>query len=474
MLAVVLLLQFVPAGADGVHDRIMKQAIKAYRNLQYDEAAALLKDVVSYKKMSDDLIAEEMLAISLHKLDRIPDALFWYRKLVYSHDPKPSWFLNYARLLANMEMYDSAAIFYDKYSVLKPEDKRGAAFAKAYADIAGLKKGDKNYQIYFANINTDASEYSPAFYNGGLLFTTNRRVNRSVKNVFGWNKSPYSDIYHVDTLSEIRAEEPDSILADVRRNPAKYKNELHALKTANMETSPGDNKRIGFYDETMDADTLGAVVKVQGVHELKGVVNSRFHEGTCSVLPDGNIYYTHSGHKRNAFGRSNDGVFKLQIYYTLGKNQELREPFKYNDEDYNNGHPALSKDGLLLVFTSDMPGTIGGTDLFYCTREKTTEQWSTPQSMGTIVNTLGNEAFPYLDADGNLYFASDGLPGLGGYDIFKVALNTRTHKPEGEVSHLGAPVNSSKDDFGFIWSNDIHTGYFSSNRRGNDDIYIIK
>ncbi|BAV05898.1 WD40-like Beta Propeller Repeat [Filimonas lacunae] len=468
-----LLLQCLPATADDVHNRILTRAIKAYKNLQYQEAAKLLKDVISYKKMSEDLQVEEMLAISLRKLDRVPDATFWYRKLVHSSDPKPSWFLHYAQLLASMELYDSAALYYGKYATLMPADKRGDAFAKAYANIADLKKGNKQFQVFFTNINTDASEYSPMFYKGGLLFTSNRRINGSVKNVYGWNKSPYSDIYEVDTLSIILPEEPDSLLADVRRNPNKYRSQLHALKTAIAEESPGDNRRMGFYDESMAGDTLGAISKIEGVHQFKGSVNSRFHEGSTSIGPDGTIYFTRSSHKRNNFGRSTDGVFRLQIFNTA-KNDRGVEPFKYNDEDWSNAHPAVSKDGLFMIFTSDKPGSVGGTDLYLCTRDKITSQWNAPVNLGPLINTEGNEAFSYIDNNGTLFFASDGHPGLGGLDIFSIALNPNTHRPEGTVTHLGAPVNSPKDDFGFIWSDEWNKGYFSSNRRGNDDIYIVK
>lgn len=461
------------AGADIIQKRIMKEAVKAYHGLHYQEVVNLLENEVSYKRLSRDLIAEEMLANSLRKLERTKDAVFWYRRLVHSRDPKPSWFLHYAQMLGMMEMYDSAAVYYAQYARLAPHDKRGEAFAKAYEHPAELAKGARQYQIWFANINTDAAEYSPCFYKEGLLFVSNRRVNRSVKHVFGWNQSPYSDIYMADSLSQVVALEPDSIIADVRRNPKKYRKQLHALKTANREESPSDSKRYGYFDPTMFGDTLGAVMKVQGVHHLAGRVNSRFHEGPMTVMPDSSLLFTRSSHTANRFNRSDeDGLNKLQISYTTNKHLKVVDPFKYNDEDYTSAHPAVSKDGMLLIFASDMPGTQGGLDLYYCLKDKSTDQWSAPVNMGPMINTKGNEIFPFIDHENRLFFASDGHPGLGGLDVFSILL--KAHSPDGEISHLGAPVNSSRDDFGFIWSDELRYGFFSSNRRGNDDIYIVK
>lgn len=467
------LLICLSAGADAIHKKVMKQAVKAYQSYHYQEAVKLLEDVISYKKLTEDLMAEEMLANSLRRLERNKEAAFWYRRLVHSHDPKPSWYLNYAQVMAMMEHYDSAAIYYNKYATLVPADKRGEAFAKAYANPETLKKGSRQYEVFFANINTDAAEYGPCFYKNGLLFVSNRRVNRSVKHVYGWSQSPYSDIYQVDSLHVIVPEEPDSILADVRMNPKMYRKQLHALKTATRQESPGDNTRMGFFDPTMAGDTLGYVVKVPGVHHLAGRVNSRFHEGPMTVLPDSSLLFTRSSHTANRFNRSDvDGANKLQLSYTTNKMLKVVDPFKYNDEDHSTAHPAVSKDGMLLIFASDMPGSLGGMDLYYCLKDKATDQWSMPVNMGPLINTKGDEAFPFIDKHNRLFFASDGHVGLGGMDIFSIAL--KGHTPDGEVAHLGAPVNSPKDDFGFIWSDELRHGYFSSNRRGNDDIYIVK
>jgi outer membrane protein OmpA-like peptidoglycan-associated protein/tetratricopeptide (TPR) repeat protein len=143
-----------------------------------------------------------------------------------------------------------------------------------------------------------------------------------------------------------------------------------------------------------------------------------------------------------------------------------------NADDYSYAHPALSPNDDELIFASNMPGGFGGTDLWKVRRVGM--GWGTPENLGPKINTPGEEKFPYIAADGTLFFASDGLPGLGGLDIFKAKFaNEEYETPE----NLGNPINTKDDDFGFIIDKDNKEGFFSSNRNGgigNDDIYHWK
>ncbi len=119
-----------------------------------------------------------------------------------------------------------------------------------------------------------------------------------------------------------------------------------------------------------------------------------------------------------------------------------------------------------------MPGGFGGTDLYYS--EFINNQWTNPKNAGPKINTAGDEMFPFLDKSGNLYFSTDGIPGLGALDIFVVALNLESKTPLGPVRNLGAPINSQFDDFGILTDPERLEGYFSSNRKrggSDDDIY---
>ena len=144
-------------------------------------------------------------------------------------------------------------------------------------------------------------------------------------------------------------------------------------------------------------------------------------------------------------------------------------PFQYNSAEFSVGHPAISEDGSTLYFVSDMPGGFGGTDI-YVTR-KHALGWSTPENLGPEINTEGNEMFPFLQENRTLYFASNGHTGLGGLDIFMYDLKNL------QVTNVGVPINSSKDDFGLIVSENGKQGFFSSNRddiNGSDNIYQFK
>jgi peptidoglycan-associated lipoprotein len=146
-------------------------------------------------------------------------------------------------------------------------------------------------------------------------------------------------------------------------------------------------------------------------------------------------------------------------------------PVSFNSDRYSVTDPAFSKDGQKLFFSSDMPGSFGASDIFYCTREG--KGWSQPIHLGPEVNTAGREVFPSLDSAGNLFFSSDGFGGFGGLDIC-VALNK--NGSYSQASPMKMPFNSATDDFGLSFVKNERSGYFSSNRsggEGDDDIYYF-
>jgi peptidoglycan-associated lipoprotein len=146
-----------------------------------------------------------------------------------------------------------------------------------------------------------------------------------------------------------------------------------------------------------------------------------------------------------------------------------------NDQSTENttaGHPALTVDETHIVFASDMPGGMGGRDLWIAPFDKASMTAGTPVNLGPSINTKGDEMFPFIRQNGALYFASSGLIGMGGMDNFVAESNGEN--TWGNVENLGAPINSIGHDFGIIWEGDSERGYFSSDRnggKGKDDIY---
>src|ERR1035437_1051806 len=164
---------------------------------------------------------------------------------------------------------------------------------------------------------------------------------------------------------------------------------------------------------------------------------------------------------------------KLGIYSAIlvdGQWTKVRE-LRINNEWYNVTTPCLSPDGKKLFFASDMPGGFGGSDLYYSLWKG--GRWEDPVNLGPVINTKGNESYPYINSEGGLYFSSDGLPGLRGKDIFfsvYSVLDSAWQKPV----RLDPPINSAKDDFGIMTDPLMHEGYFSSNRDKSIDIYHFR
>ncbi|MEM7161284.1 MAG: OmpA family protein [Bacteroidota bacterium] len=205
--------------------------------------------------------------------------------------------------------------------------------------------------------------------------------------------------------------------------------------------------------------------------EVNGI-NGKFHESNLAFDGEDEVYFTRNHKKLYKDGREDELLRTLKIVRAkkTGNGWNVTDDFPHNNEAYSVGHPTVSKDGQMLVFISDMPGGIGGTDLYMCLKDET-GQWSAPQNLGDKVNSKGNEKFPYLHTDNSLYYSSDGMHGLGGLDIHVCPLLKGEFL---EPQNLGYPINSSRDDFGFFYDSKNNRGFFSSNRtggKGEDDIY---
>jgi hypothetical protein len=162
-------------------------------------------------------------------------------------------------------------------------------------------------------------------------------------------------------------------------------------------------------------------------------------------------------------------------YTSNNKNQEVFapevSPLEFCSDNANYSHPALSSDDKMMVFASDRSGSIGGMDLYVT--KKTGEKWSVPENLGSLINTTGNEFFPFLDLENNLYFSSDRLPGYGGYDIFTCKFNGISwDKP----TNLSNRINSDKDDIAFtINKTDGRTAFFTRRQKtGNADMQLFR
>ncbi|GAB4396480.1 MAG: OmpA family protein [Microscillaceae bacterium] len=388
----------------------LEQANAAYDKFHYAEAIPLYEAVLRDEPRNGE--AEEKLADSYRRIGNSREAEKWYAKVVQQPKASLESKLYYAQALAMNGNYEEARLWYKAYAREARRDQRGFQFGKAYEDTANFHKDAARYQLQLAPFNSPQADFGPSFYQDGLVFCSSRPPGETrMVPKYKWNDSYFLDLYFV----------PNGVNG-TELFDAHFKSKLH-------------DGPITFYN------------------------------GERAAVFTRNNYY------KGKTQRSQDGVNKLKMYFTEVRDGEWSNitEFPFNDNEYSVGHPAFSIDGLTLYFVSDMPGSLGGTDIFRTNYEN--GRWTFPENLGPGINTPGNEMFPFLDASNNLYFASDGHPGLGGLDIFLAKnIQGRFGKPQ----NLGVPINSQRDDFGFIVDIDLGEGYFSSNREGgagDDDIY---
>lgn len=397
------------------------KAQKQMDKYNYAGAIVTLKKAVDKEKTKD--AALPMLAECYRLQHDILNAKAFYAQAVAVPGAKPECFFYYAQALQATGNYVKAKEMYQKYAQKNPSDPRGILFVAQCDSVLGPWKDKKPvYEAKLANnINTEQSDFGPAFYEGQLVFASDFTANAGEGKEYGWTGRGYLNI---------------------------------------MKSKP-----------VAAGDFWGDMEKSS---DFESKFNQPYHDGPAVFSADGNtIYFT-----RSFFGKAKrEGNYKtnlLKIYYatkTDGKWGEIM-PFFLNSKEFSVGHPSLSADGQTLYFVSDMPGGQGGTDLWMCKREG--DKWSAASNLGKTVNTSGNEMFPSMRSDGVLFFASDGHPGYGALDIFKTTyLNGKWTTPE----NLHPPINSSFDDFAIAFAPGDKSGFFSSNRpegMGSDDIYAFR
>jgi len=201
-------------------------------------------------------------------------------------------------------------------------------------------------------------------------------------------------------------------------------------------------------------------------------ITTKFHEGplTFNKVND-RIFFTRDNYEDGKAVKSSEGRIKLQIFSATlsGGKWANVEKLSFNNKEHEFAHPSINVDDNVLYFASDRPGGHGGMDLWKV--EKSGSSWGEPINLGAGVNTSGHEIFPYIHADGTLFFSSYGHNSMGGLDIF---FSKETEGNFNNPVSLGPRFNSTGDDLGFIIDRDKKNGYFSSNREGGngqDDIY---
>ncbi|MEJ8758493.1 OmpA family protein [Pontibacter sp. H259] len=414
----------------------LKKANKYFDNYAYAMALEHYKAAITKREPNAETI--QRIADAYRLTRQTQEAEQWYAKAVALPGSNPVNHYYYAEALRSNGKYTQAKEQYMKWSEALPENAEQAQKLMAATDQAAkwMQQEPTAEVTPLAGINsTGFSDFSPALVGKSIVFSSDRGVTADDKKtqVYGWTGRPYLQLF---------TSEPDA------------------------QGNYGAPKA------------------------LQDVLTSDYHNATASAAEDGQTLYftrTHMVRQRsnvNADPTSwvepskteQEYINRLEIFSAQKQDGAWSniQPFTYNNvTDYSVGHPALTADGQILYFASDMPGSLGDTDIFYTTRNAD-GTWSEPVNAGATINTPGRESFPYVDANGKLYFASDGHAGMGGLDIFSAE---GEHGDWVTVRNLGQPINSSKNDYGILFTQPGESGLLSSNRdavNGTEDIYSFK
>jgi outer membrane protein OmpA-like peptidoglycan-associated protein/tetratricopeptide (TPR) repeat protein len=399
----------------------INQADKLYKSYSYSLAIPLYLKIAQKPGDPDRNYAIVKLADCYRQTNDQLNAKAWYSRAVnLPNSENINWFY-YGEALQCAQEYDLAKEAFEKYDYLNPQDPRGKAYASFCAEAEKLSEIPPAFEIkHFNNLNSERSDFGPAFYGDGIIFVSDRRQNFMDSKKYEWTNSNYLDLYFATP---------------------QYLDE--------------------FFQEMNEPKSFS------------GKFNQTYHDGPASFSRhDSLLYLTRTEKGKEKKDADNYRTDRLKIFYSkFNGSWSKTEPFFLNSDNYSVGHPVLTPDGNTIYFVSDMPGGLGGTDIYTC--EWKGGQWDLPVNLGDAVNSFGDEMFPAINGD-QLYFASNGLAGFGGLDIFRSTLaNGKWSKAE----NVGAPINSSFDDFAMVLDARGKKGFFSSNRpggKGSDDIYACK
>jgi outer membrane protein OmpA-like peptidoglycan-associated protein/tetratricopeptide (TPR) repeat protein len=460
----------------------IEQADREYNALAYLKAVTLYEEVLEHANLDagETLSAQAKLAYSYRQLKDTPNSERAFRKLIsdYGEDLPPEYvncYLYFAQALASNGKYSEAQETYEKYSNLNNEDRRGSSFSKLYNNVALLTKNAGSYTVERLSMNSSAADFSPVYYKDGLVFVSGRDEALAIKRVFNWDETSFLDLYYLPNRKKIKGQPAASLGGSIEPAPSARRRWKSVLgMDAYTALTANDSRTVGFFSGAAYNTSLGYDERpLTESQRFSKTLNSKYHEGSAVFTTDGNrIIFTRNNYSKNQYRTSESGINKLKLYTAeqINGNWTNLEELPFNSDEYSTGHPALNPDNTLLYFSSDRPGGEGGADIYVSRFEN--GNWTEPVNVGPEINTKGNEMFPFVDPMGNLYFSSDGHAGLGDLDIFYAPMES--YAKAKKSINVGAPINSSKDDFGLITDAERTTGYFSSNRKEggkDDDIY---
>lgn len=421
MKKILLLLGLILLVSTGVYPQRgkLKTANKEFNDYAYIDAIKTYEKIANKGYKSVEVL--EKLGDSYYFNGKLDQSAKWYGELLaLSPNVEPEYYYRYSQSLKSIGEYEKANQMLAEFHKKNAGDVRGKMYQnqKDYLEI--IKRNSGRYTIENAEINSPFSDYGSAVVGDKMIFVSSRDTSRVFsKRTHTWTGEAFTNMYAVTV-------NPDGSLS----KPERFAREIA----------------------------------------------TRFHEASPVFTKDGKtMYFTRNNFNNGKKGKSSDKVIMLKIYRASLKDGKWTNVIElpFNSDSYSVAHPTLSSDEKTLYFASNMPGTLGQSDIFKV-QIKDDGTFGVPQNLGPTINTPGKETFPFVSEKDELYFTSDGHLGLGGLDIFVAKLSDDgTYK---NVMNIGAPGNSPKDDFAFQINSITKKGFLSSNRdggKGKDDIYTF-
>lgn len=396
----------------------VSRADKKYDNYAYIDAIKTYERIAQKGYQSPDMY--QKLGNSYFFNSELDKAAKWYDQLfALTTNVDPVYYYRYAYCLRSIGQNDKANEMLKLYNEKADNSTKGQEYIKDVNYLDKIKANSGRYKIKDAGINTKYSDYGSSFYNENKLVFTSSRDTGSL----GQRKHTWTDQYFTN-----------------------------------------------LYEANLSGDSLTPEKPIKFSKNVK----SKFHEASAIFTKDGKtMYFARNNYLDGKKGKNDDKVTLIKIYKAdlVNDNWTNITELPFNSNNYSTAHPALSPDEKTLYFVSDMPTTVGESDI-YKVSINSDGSYGATENLGKTINTTGKETFPFISDENEIYFSSDTHSGLGGLDIFVSKIN-----PDGtfgEVQNVGTDVNSPRDDFAYLINTKNRIGFFSSNREGGkgyDDIY---
>lgn len=393
----------------------LKKAQKYFELRQYDKAIEVYKKLL--EKTPDDKTATFELAECYYVQNALLDANRLYEKHINDQDIDTKYLFHYAQSLRSLGSLDEAKIW---FKILAGRDSiLGPHYLKACERMQSFKAPIPSMEVKNEFINTEGKEFAPVYINNQFVFGSSRTdISFPGKKL----KIP-TDGKSFNRLFQTTADQNGYL-----KPPMLFHPELQDQSNDMPLSYSQDGKWVVF--------TMGNWGKTERPFSFKG-------EGLALFIAK---------------------VSEQGVWTDV-------KPMPFNNTQYSNTWPCLTENGMKLYFVSNKPGGSGGYDIYVSQRFG--DKWSEPANIGKDINTPGDEISPFLSGN-TLYFSSDWHPGYGGFDICKAELSDGVW---GKASVLDNGVNTTYDDYGFIWDKTKNSGYLVSNRengKGADDLYRVK